>query len=694
MPGKVVIVFFMLMCFVTKGFTQACTTLGQTPATAFPVCGTSVFYQDSVPICVNNVVPASTCQGGYPDTNPFWYQFTCFTSGTLGFSITPKNLNDDYDWEIFDITGRDPSDVYTNASLFVVGNWSGNTSIEASRGYTGITGTSSTGKDLIECATNPEGSGGNPPYSDATTFSKMPNIVQGHIYLLMVSHFSGNNQSGYGLSFNSGSAVITDTTKPALLRARSNCDGQSVYLKLNKKIKCKSLAGDGTDFIVSPASVKPVSARSVNCNDGFDMDSVLISLDKPLTPGNYQLIIKTGSDKNTLLDNCDNNIPENDSIPFIVYPLMPTPFDSIAPVFCAPDTLQFVFRNNIECSSVAGDGSDFFIAGTTPVSIIKAFGVSCDANGGSSLIKVVLNHPVLTAGTYIITLKKGTDGNTLFDECAQETPAGETVIFNTADTVSADFFYKVDLGCVYDTLFYAQDEKDHINEWNWTFDTDGVSNARDSIFLFNEYGKKHIKLFTSNGVCSDTASADILLDNQLKARFAEAPSTNLCPEDVAVYTDSSIGKITNWYWVFGDGTTSTLQNPPPKKYASVSNREGVYYPVALIVKNNIDCFDTAKIKIHVLYNCYIDVPTAFTPNGDGLNDFLYPLNAYKADNLEFKVFNRYGQIVFETKDWTHKWDGKINGNPQGSGTYVWFLSYTEHDTAKQIFLKGTSVLIR
>ena len=84
------------------------------------------------------------------------------------------------------------------------------------------------------------------------------------------------------------------------------------------------------------------------------------------------------------------------------------------------------------------------------------------------------------------------------------------------------------------------------------------------------------------------------------------------------------------------------------------------YPAALIVKNNIGCFDTAQTNIKVFYNCYIAVPSAFTPNGDGLNDYLYPLNAYKADNLEFRVYNRWGQLVFETKDWTKKmgWNNK------------------------------------
>jgi gliding motility-associated-like protein len=679
MPGKIFTIFFLLLFFSVKGWSQvACTTLGQNPSTAFPVCGTTVFNQQTVPVCGGNTIPVPSCNGDgitYQDLNPFWYSFTCYTSGTLGFLITPKNLGDDYDWQLFDVTGHNPTDIYTNPSLIVTGNWSGT--------Y-GITGAKAGGSSNIECASD--------PLANQTTFSAMPAIAQGHKYLLLISHFSGDNQSGYSLSFGGGTGSITDSVKPAMQTAIAKCDAQVIYLKLNKRVKCSSLALNGSDFYISQSAAKVTSAVGGNCSASFDMDSVVINLDKRLQPGNYSLVIQNGDDKNTLIDNCDNTIPELDSISFTIDPLQPTPFDSIVPVKCTPNILQFYFTNPIKCNSVAADGSDFIITGNPPISVIRAYGDSC-TNGLSNIINVVLNKTVLTAGSYNITLQKGSDGNTLVDECAQETPAGSTLAFTTADTVSADFAYRVGFGCVYDTLFYSQGGKDHVNEWNWTFDVDGVSTAEDSIFLFTGYGSKHISLSCSNGVCFDSSSADILLDNQLTARFVMAPST-LCPEDVAVYTDSSTGKIVSWYWIFGDGTTSTQQNPPPKKYASITERDGRYYPVALIVKNDINCFDTAETRIQVLYNCYITVPTAFTPNGDGLNDFLYPLNAYKADNLEFRIYNRYGQMVFETTNWTKKWDGKIDGKPQASGTYVWMLSYKEHDTGKNVFLKGTSVLIR
>src|SRR6476620_2008532 len=94
---------------VLKGFSQACTTLGQTPSTAFPVCGTSTFQQNVVPPCATNDLYVPGCTGTsnalYQNKNPFFYKFTCFTGGTLGFVITPNAANEDYDWQLYDITG-------------------------------------------------------------------------------------------------------------------------------------------------------------------------------------------------------------------------------------------------------------------------------------------------------------------------------------------------------------------------------------------------------------------------------------------------------------------------------------------------------------------------------------------------------------------------------------------------------------
>lgn len=98
--------------------------------------------------------------------------------------------------------------------------------------------------------------------------------------------------------------------------------------------------------------------------------------------------------------------------------------------------------------------------------------------------------------------------------------------------------------------------------------------------------------------------------------------------------------------------------------------------------------------VRVLDHCLIEVPTAFTPNNDGLNDWFQPHSALKALNYHFRVFNRWGQLVFESRNWMERWNGKVNGQSQTTGVFVWMLSYIHKDTGQSIFRKGTVALIK
>ncbi|HYM93344.1 MAG TPA: gliding motility-associated C-terminal domain-containing protein [Chitinophagaceae bacterium] len=200
-----------------------------------------------------------------------------------------------------------------------------------------------------------------------------------------------------------------------------------------------------------------------------------------------------------------------------------------------------------------------------------------------------------------------------------------------------------------------------------------------------------MKLEVSNGVCTDSTTQTLVFNNEVKADF-DMPAV-ICPEDPLTVMDKSTGTIDSWNWKFDIISSSNLQNPPPLYFPNI-NRE-VYYNIQLAVTNTLlNCTDSARKYLQVLNNCYIAVPSAFTPNGDGLNDFFWPHNALKADNLEFKVYNRWGQLVFHSSNWQQKWDGKVNGQPQPPGVFVWFLSYTNRDTGQKVFQKGTVMLIR
>ena len=1215
----------LLLCGI-KGFTQVCLNPGQNPASAFPVCGISTFSQSSVPICAGSAIPGP-CGPGLNDKNPYWYRFTCFAAGTLGFEIKPNNLADDYDWQLFDVTGRNPNDVYTDPTLFVACNWSG---------FGGITGATPAGTSLINCA-------GNVPI-----FSSMPLLIVGHNYLLMISHYT-DTQLGYALTFTGGTAVITDPLVPVVQSASANCDGTQVVVRFNKKMRCNSIAGDGSDFTIVGGTT--ISATGYGCTTSFDADSALVLLSAPLAPGNYSVAMANGSDGNTVLDNCGTAIATGNAAPFTVSAQSPIPMGSVTPPPCAPVTITLTFTDPVLCNSVAANGSDFLITGPSPVTVSSATPVNC-VNGLANTVTLQLNTAILTAGTYQVTVATGTDGNTLRGQCSREvlinanttftlapqppmimpgvtigscTPSTLTLIFpqpvncnsiaangsdflitgpgtvnitsatatncnangetttvalqlsapmlvfgtydltavtgsdgntitgscgrqitpgnvtqfnlpaqtpvqmgtvtpppcvptsitlifpelvncnsvaangsdfiitgpsavtiisatavncnasgetttitlqlsapvliagayqvaaaigsdgntitagvcnrqvvvgntasftlaaqpplpmasvtpppcipgsvtlvfpepvkcnsvaadgsdfivtgpsavtvtgatpvncnangetntvtirfstnilvtgnyqvqavngsdgntivgacnrqviigNTAaftlaaqpplpigtvintscapssviidftetldctsispngseftitgpsgvivasasgqcninpsnpkimiqftepiavagtyqihvgngsdgntirgdcnryitvgdftsftvpdvapvvmdslapvgcapsslklildapircssvdpggsefivtgpstvtvasatscnanglvteiviqltspivtggnytlqltpgidgntflsecyrpapvatlnfvvnDTVSAAFQHQIQYDCETDVITFTHDGQHNVSQWNWTINGVAASTSPTFTQSFSASSQNQVQLVVSNGLCSDTYSETIVLNNKVVAAFT-GPDM-ICPGDTVSFRSNSTGEIDNWQWSFGNGNTSTVKTPPVQVYPTTGTE--TLYTVSLTISNSNGCQTSATKTIKVFATCIIAVPTAFTPDGDGLNDYLYPLNAIKAENLDFKVFSRWGQLVFQSRDWTKKWDGKINGIPQATNVYVWTLNYIHRDTGVKYSLKGTSTLIR
>jgi len=673
-------IFIISIIFQQDVLAQPCIAPGTIPSSAIPVCGTTPFIQPTISLCTGPDVATRGCSGtNVSSSRSFWYKFTCYQSGTFGFEIRAANpaVDDDYDWVLYDITGRNPNEVFTNSNLQVSMNIYGVSGPGAP--FPNLpTGTRAGANGDVHCAG-----------SDASNspFNRMPNLIVGHEYLLMVANFTVST-TGYQLHFTGGSASITDPVQPRLLRTSASCDARQLRVKLNKKMKCSSLAANGSDFTINAPGVTVTAATGIGCSNGFDMDSVLLTLSAPLAPGNYNLSATIGSDANTLLDYCDRAVPAGSSIPLVILPIAPTPMDSLTTPGCSPSTLQLIFPKNILCNSIASDGSDFIITGPSAVNINGATG-NC-SNGFTTAITVNLANPIQLGGTYRITLRNGSDGNTLTDECSLPTPAGSFIDFSIADTVNANFTYNIIYGCAQNTVQYNHNGANNVNSWQWTFEGVGNSTQQNPLITYTDFRDKNIQLIVSNGVCRDTASTSIFFDNLLVAAF-EGPEF-LCPNETATFVNQSEGTISGYAWTFGNGNTSTLRDPLPQTYPVPTSSYD--QTVRLIVRNAYGCFDTATHVIKIVNNCFIAVPTAFTPNNDGLNDYLYPLNAYKALNLTFSVYNRFGQRLFFTRNWQQKWDGSFNGQGCDPGTYVWMLQFTHADTGQKVEQKGTAILIR
>jgi gliding motility-associated-like protein len=134
--------------------------------------------------------------------------------------------------------------------------------------------------------------------------------------------------------------------------------------------------------------------------------------------------------------------------------------------------------------------------------------------------------------------------------------------------------------------------------------------------------------------------------------------------------------------------SSTIANPTAVYDGSF---ESIRYKVVASVAN---CEDSAYITVRIFKTPpQIFIPTAFTPNSDSKNDVIRPLAVGMAQMEYFRIFNRWGQMVFSTTVSGEGWDGKINGKEQASGVYVWMVKGVDY-TGKNFFAKGTVTLIR
>jgi gliding motility-associated-like protein len=120
--------------------------------------------------------------------------------------------------------------------------------------------------------------------------------------------------------------------------------------------------------------------------------------------------------------------------------------------------------------------------------------------------------------------------------------------------------------------------------------------------------------------------------------------------------------------------------------------DGIRYRV--LVFNDAGCVDSAFIKVRVFgTRPTVFVPSAFTPNGDGKNDRLFPIAAGMLRIDYFQVYNRWGQLVYSSSDTESGWDGKINGQLQATSTFVWVVKGVDY-TGVPYSQRGTVTLIR
>ncbi|MBP9188799.1 MAG: gliding motility-associated C-terminal domain-containing protein [Chitinophagales bacterium] len=241
-------------------------------------------------------------------------------------------------------------------------------------------------------------------------------------------------------------------------------------------------------------------------------------------------------------------------------------------------------------------------------------------------------------------------------------------------------------GCAPSTVIFSNTSTQTEN-FLWDFGDGSTSTESEPNHVYETPGTYFITLIAIDSdacIPNDTAYLTINVFDLPEAGFS------FTPDSVSVFGFANfIDQSTNassWYWTFGDGTNSTLQNPT-HAYPAAGN-----YTVCQTVTNADGCTDSICKQIEVFEISILDVPNAFSPNGDGFNDIFLPVN-YGLSDFEFRIYNRWGQLVFQSNDSSIGWDGYFNGVEQEVGTYAYVVSGKGKDNA-EYYRQGNLTLVR
>lgn len=232
------------------------------------------------------------------------------------------------------------------------------------------------------------------------------------------------------------------------------------------------------------------------------------------------------------------------------------------------------------------------------------------------------------------------------------------------------------------------DNQTSIVQWNWNFGDGSTSVLQNPVHIYSSAGAKSVQL---NAVASNGCSTNII-SKTINIAFITVKTINdttILPDYPFTITSTWTSNSANTILFNWSPTTGLSNASSSSPIATV--KDDITYIVFANTTEGCTASDTVNIK--VFKGSAIYVPTAFTPNNDGKNDVLRPLYIDVKKVYFFRIYNRWGQLVFSSTTPGEGWDGKVKGIAQATGTYVWLLK-AEDLVGKIYQLKGTSTIIR
>ncbi len=292
-----------------------------------------------------------------------------------------------------------------------------------------------------------------------------------------------------------------------------------------------------------------------------------------------------------------------------------------------------------------------------------------------------VTHPYDLPGTYVVKL-------ILADTGFCNSPDSVVRTFNIAANVVARIYLDTP-GCApYTAQFYSTSLGGH--DFFWDFGDGTTSTEMNPQKFYSTTGQYTVKLVAvDTNTCNKTDSTTFTFWVHPKP-FAEFYTTPVPPQNntPTVFHNQSTGGV-RYKWYFGDGD-STITNSMDTVLHQY-NETGTFY-AQLITYNEFGCTDTAEHEVQSLITPLLDVPNAFTPGRFGQNSTI-KVHGFGIARMTWRIYNRWGQVVYESNNRKAGWDGTYKGQPQPMDVYAYTLD-VEFTDGTRIRKTGDITLIR
>ena len=298
---------------------------------------------------------------------------------------------------------------------------------------------------------------------------------------------------------------------------------------------------------------------------------------------------------------------------------------------------------------------------------------------------------------YIVTLSDGCSLNVIDSTQIGLNPNPQALIIATDSVdcapLNTQFIINSDIGDYFDFDI----ECDGVNDYS------GTNNAYN--YTFNNGGIYDICVTVTNS--STGCFTDLTVSNMIEvydnpdAYFTPSPYQTTILNPSIEFMDGSNGGF-NYNWDFGDnssvsGTINDILNDSINS-GLMSDPTHIYgdtgvYTITLVVTDNNGCTDSHQETIIIDGDYILFTPSAFTPNGDGKNDVFYPVGVgINRDNYEFFVFNRWGELIFESYNPAIGWDGTYKGELVNIDAYVYLIRTWDNDNQPHEYMGHVTVV--